>query len=220
MAAPSVITPDSGVRAYLDHIVVGVSDLDAGMAAFERMTSIAATRGGRHPARGTENALVSLGLGRYLELIAPGADATPSRELEQFRSLGQPTIVTWAVNVRDIAAARETLSQAGVMLGDEMPGSRVTSSGSTLEWSTAEVASPRISGAPFLIHWSAATEHPSTTSPAGCRLAALQVEDPAAADLSRALNVLRVSGVTVRRGDARISATLTSPRGTVVLHSR
>jgi hypothetical protein len=216
----SALAQRSGVRAYLDHIVVGVNDLDAGIAAFERMTAVTATRGGRHPARGTENALVSLGVGRYLELIAPRADATPSPDLEQFRSLEQPTIVTWAVNVSDIAAARERLSEAGVTLGDEAPGSRVTSSGVTLEWSTAEIALPRISGAPFLIHWSEATEHPSTASPAGCTLAALQVEDPAAADLSRALNALRVSGVTVRRGDARVSATLKSPRGIVALHSR
>jgi hypothetical protein len=218
--AASAPTQRSGVRGYLDHIVVGVSHLDAGIAAFERMTGVTATRGGRHPARGTENALVSLGVGRYLELLAPCAEATPSPDLDQFRPLEQPTIVTWAVNVSDIAAAREMLSEAGVMLGDETPGSRVTSSGTTLEWSTAHISSPQIATAPFFIQWSAATEHPSTTSPTGCALAALQVEDPAAADLSRALNVLRVSGVTVRRGVPRITAMIKCPRGLVKVVSR
>jgi hypothetical protein len=100
-----------------------------------------------------------------------------------------------------------------------MPGSRVTPSGATLQWSTADIQAPRIALAPFFIRWSASTEHPSTTSPSGCSLGALEVHDPAAADLSRALNALRVSAVTVRRGDPQISLTLKCPRGPVTLHS-
>ena len=84
-------------------------------------------------------------------------------------------------------------------MGDDVPGSRVTPAGSTLHWTTAGVLSPRIAGAPFFIHWRSATGHPSTTSPTGCAIVALEVSDPAAADLSRALHALRVSGVTVRR---------------------
>jgi hypothetical protein len=219
-AAAVAFTHTSAPRAHLDHIVVGVSQLDAGVAAFERMTGVTAVRGGQHPGRGTENALVSLGVGRYLELMAPRADAPASPELERLRSLEQPAIIAWAVNVSDMAAARQAIAAAGVTLGDETPGSRLTPSGATLQWSTADVSAPQISGAPFFIHWRGATEHPSITSPTGCTLAALQIEDPAAADLSRALHALRVSGVTVRRGNPRIIAALKCPLGTVEIGSR
>ena len=219
-AAAAALTQPPVLRARLDHLVVGVPRLDAGIASFERMTGVTAARGGQHPRRGTENALVSLGVGRYLELMAPRADATRSPELDELRALEQPTIVAWAVAVSDMAAARQAIAGVGVTLGADTPGSRVTPSGATLEWTTADISAPQIAGTPFFIRWSAATEHPSTTAPTGCTLAALQVEDPAAAELSRVLNALRVSGVTVRRGEARITAALKCPKGLVRIVSR
>ena len=57
------------------HLVVGVRSLPEGIAEFEQLTGIKAAVGGKHPGRGTENALVSLGEGRYLEIIAPQAGA-------------------------------------------------------------------------------------------------------------------------------------------------
>lgn len=207
------------VEAHLDHIVVGVRNLDEGVAAFERMSGVAAVRGGQHPARGTENALVSLGAGRYLELMAPRKDAAPSPDVERLRLLARLTIVGWAVAVRDMEAARRTAASAGVTFGNDVPGSRLTPAGTTLQWTTADLVAPRIAGAPFFIHWKLTTGHPSTTSPAGCSLAALEISDPAAADLSGALNALRVSGVTVRRGEPLTAAAITCANGRLTLTS-
>src|SRR5688572_3845719 len=64
--------------AQFDHLVIAVRSLEEGVAEFERLTGIKAGPGGRHPGRGTENALVSLGGGKYLEIIAPQAGATLS----------------------------------------------------------------------------------------------------------------------------------------------
>ena len=211
--------PPPALRAQVDHLVIGIRSLDEGVAAFERLTGVTAVRGGQHPNRGTENALVSLGAGRYLELIAPRAGVVPDPDLERLRSLANLTVTAWAVGVSDMDAARRTIAGAGVALGQDAPGSRVTPSGESLEWATADISSPRIPFAPFFIRW-VSTAHPSTTSPGGCALGALMVQDPAAAVLSRALNALRVSGVTIRQGEPQISVQLTCPRGTVTLHTR
>ncbi len=57
-----------GHRSGVDHIILGAANLEAGMAAFEKATGVMPVRGGAHPGRGTQNALVSLGDATYLEL--------------------------------------------------------------------------------------------------------------------------------------------------------
>ena len=85
--------------AGLDHILIGVPNLDDGIRAFEQATGVTPVRGGKHPSRGTENALVSLGRGAYIEIIAPQADAAPNEMVTQLRALHGPTLVGWAVHV-------------------------------------------------------------------------------------------------------------------------
>ena len=207
------------LRARIDHLVIGIRNLDEGVAEFERLSGVAAVRGGEHPARGTENALVSLGPGRYLELIAPRKNARASPDLDRMASLSALTLIGWAVNVSDMAAARRAMEAVGVTLSSDAPGSRITPSETKLEWVTADISAPPIVSAPFFIHWNS-TPHPSSTAPAGCSLLALEVRDPAAADLSRALDALRVAGVNVRRGNPQITASLECPHGTVTLRTR
>src|SRR6185295_9043739 len=99
--------------AGIDHIMIGVADLDAGIAAFERVTGVAPVRGGRHPMRGTENALVSLGGGAYLEIIAPQRDAQPNEMVTGLRTLKAPALVGWAVHVVDAKESAALLTRHG-----------------------------------------------------------------------------------------------------------
>jgi hypothetical protein len=54
---------------HIDHILLGIDDLDRGMDLFEQRSGVRPVQGGKHPG-GTHNALVSLGDGTYLEIIA------------------------------------------------------------------------------------------------------------------------------------------------------
>src|SRR3712207_8062190 len=60
---------DGRMRLALDHVILAVPDLDQAADRLERVLGLRATRGGRHPDLGTENALVPMG-GAYLELVA------------------------------------------------------------------------------------------------------------------------------------------------------
>ena len=184
-------------RAGIDHILIGVPNLEDGIRAFESATGVAAVRGGRHPSRGTENALVSLGHGAYIEIIAPQPNAEPNEFVTQLRALHAPAVMGWAVHVVDAGEAAKRLATAGFTPSKPQPGSRVTPQGATLEWTTFGVEKPQIATAPFFIQWGATT-HPSLTSPGGCAMTAFQISDPAAADLLRLLGTLGVK-VYVRK---------------------
>jgi len=68
----------------LDHVVIGVRDLDEAMQAFQQL-GFDVRPGGRHTGRGTHNALIRFGLD-YLELLAicDESEVTPSDEHGQF----------------------------------------------------------------------------------------------------------------------------------------
>ena len=163
----------------LDHILLGAASLEQGMAAFEETTGEKPLRGGHHPNAGTENALVSLGDGSYLEIIAPRAGSPTGDEfLDSMRSLNGLSIVGWAIHVSDAESARRRLERAGFPMTPPKPGSRVTPAGQTLEWVTFEPASSAIENAPFFIRWGDNTAHPSLTSPKGCTLESFEVSGP------------------------------------------
>ena len=178
--------------AGIDHIILGVPNLDEGMRAFETRTGVKPLRGGRHPLRGTENALVSLGGGVYLEIIAPQPEAKANEMVTALRALKRPTLVGWAVHVPEEKDAAAKLASAGFKVSAPMPGSRVTPEGKTLEWVTFVVEKPRGDAVPFFIRWGAATAHPSLTSPGGCTMTSFAIADPAGDELSKLLGALGV----------------------------
>jgi hypothetical protein len=217
LTVPLAPSPPSALHAQLDHLVVAVRSLSEGIAEFERLTGIRAGVGGRHPDRGTENALVSLGGGQYLEIIAPEAGAVLSSRDERMRQLDRLRIISWAVGVNDAEEAVASLALAGFATTPLKSGSRVTPSGERLDWTTFELVDPSPSSAPFFIRWSPSTKHPSTTAPAGCTLSQLTVQDPRSDRLSAALAALGVAGVTYAKGAPRIEATLRCGSKTAIL---
>ena len=69
----------------IDHIVYAVQDLSATMVQFEEKSGIKPIFGGFHKSFGTKNALVALGNGCYLELLA--ADDPSAPKLIAFESI-------------------------------------------------------------------------------------------------------------------------------------
>jgi hypothetical protein len=213
LAAVSLPAAAAAPAVQIDHILLGIDDLDRGVKAFEESTGVKPVYGGKHPG-GTHNALVSLGDGTYVEIIAIQKGVAPPDDfagLEQLRTL---TPVGWAVSSKDSAQLRSRLEAARMAVTEPAAGSRTTPAGKTLSWQTFGLKD-NFAEAPFFIVWSAQTAHPSTTSPGGCKLQQWRIASPHQKNLEQ---LRRTLDLHVDVADAKATSmqlSVSCPKGTV-----
>ncbi len=186
------VQESDGLSVQIDHIILAVADLEAGMDEFEELTGVRPVFGGEHPGRGTRNALVSLGPGTYLEVLALQEGI---EEVEDASGLAELTTLTpwgWAASTTDLEGTLALVGGNGFVPSGTASGSRATPDGGLLRWETASIQDPVLAGSPFFIEWSAESPHPAATSPGGCELEALKVMTPDHEGLGTFIGVLRL----------------------------
>lgn len=203
----------------VDHLVYATPDLDAGIAAIERLLGIRATAGGVHPRWGTRNALVALGPASFLEIIGPDP-AQPAPACPRpfgIDTLASPALVTWAAAVSDVDAFAARARQAGVRIGPVIDGRRTRPDGVVLEWRLTDPLTVVADGiVPFAIAWGA-TPHPALTAAPGATLVALRAEHPDAVNVERMLRGLGIDLAVTPGPRARLVALIEGRRGRVEL---
>jgi len=206
----------------LDHLIYAATDLDEAIAAFAQRLGVCAVRGGTHEALGTHNAIVPLGPGRYVELVAldPLNPSPPLPPPFGLASLSQPRLVTWAVRSQDIAADTRCAKRRGYDAGVTVPVSRTTPEGERLTWQLTVRPDGFGDGViPFVIDWGDA-HHPSRESQCGqdqCALQHLEAFHPRADAISGAIDALGVRLDVQLGATPHLRATLTGPAGTLEL---
>lgn len=206
----------------VDHLVVAAASLESGVAWIEERLGVHASAGGKHVAMGTHNALVGLGPGVYLEVIAIDPTlAPPARPrwyaLDDPRMRAElaesPALIHWAARTRDIET---DATRSPVDLGTILPMRR-----GDFEWRLTVPDDGHLPGrglVPTLIQWSG--RHPTDTlRDFGLRLTALAGEHPEPAPVRAALAALGFTEtlkVTYGRVP-RLAAMLRTPRGVVTL---
>jgi|SRR5579864_2111483 len=172
-----------GVPIDLDHILLGVSDLDDGIAWLEERSGIRAAFGGVHPGRGTRNALLSLGPRRYLEIIAPDPAQTEKASrganvsmVNKLHKLKEPRLIGWAVHTDDLANLVKRVVGAGIEIDHPRDGSRVRPDGKVLRWKSFSLKQDRGGLLAFFIEWSLDSVHPAQDAPSGCTIEAFAIE--------------------------------------------
>lgn len=206
-----------------DHLVVAARVLEEGVAWVESRLGVPMGPGGRHDTMGTHNRLVSLGPGRFLEVIAIDP-AAPAPERARWFALDTaatasrlergPALIHWVARTDDIegaigAAAAGASEILSLSRGDFRWKIGVPPSGSLAQAGTA----------PTFIQW--LTRHPAEVLPdAGCRLEALVLHHPTAV---ATLKVLRDAGLDADEplqaatAGVGLAARIRTPRGIVEL---
>jgi hypothetical protein len=201
----------------IDHLVVGTSVLEDGTEQMRQMTGVAPEFGGRHPGRGTQNALMGLGPRQYLELLAPVQDEQLNQSGSFLAELSDLTPLFWAVSTSDIDRTVQRLKAAGYQVTTPESGSRVQPDGTILKWRTSEIHGPGMELAPFFIEWGEGSVHPAKTSPGGCRLSSLELAALNPQDLEALVQTLGLD-VKVKAGKrSAIRIALDCPKGSVAL---
>ena len=178
------------VPTNLDHILLGVPDLDRGIAWMEEHSGVRAMFGGVHPGRGTRNALLSLGPLRYLEIIAPApAQLSAAGQAEsmgdQLKALTEPRLIGWAAHTVNLMEVVKKAAAAGIDIQNPRDGSRARPDGKILRWRSAALQTDFDGLLPFFIEWGPETIHPSQDAPAGCTVERFSIESPQVKEIRR-----------------------------------
>lgn len=159
---------------YVDHFVWITSNLFKEMERFEELLGITPEYGGRHEGRGTHNALVNLGEGCYLELIARDPAQQDNMPWIIANHSVDDGLIHWAWRADDIEEQVQQCHRMGWELGKIATGRRQRVDNSILEWKFTDPDFPREDFEPFLIEW-LSINHPSDTLPQECSLVSIEV---------------------------------------------
>jgi len=219
MVMPRVVMGEESVPTLIDHILLGCNDLQRGIDFVEERTGVRAAFGGVHPGRGTQNALLSLGERRYLEIIAPDPKQNASASHPQLGALTEPRLIGWAAHPGDLGSFAKKLGDAGVAFEGPTPGSRKRPDGRVLNWKTINLKDDRGGLLPFFIEWSADSKHPSEDAPHGCKLDSFSAASPNPDGLLQLLKTLGVE-MPVERGEKEHFLTkISSSKGSLEINS-
>jgi hypothetical protein len=134
----------------LDHIIIGVHDLDAAAQQFHHNLGLLPSGGGIHPIGGTANRIIVIG-DTYLELIAIYQPEEAQESIRQRLAQGQGYL-NFVLSSSDIEADSQALRQRGVAVLGPTPGSLRSADGRMRAWSRVDIERPDLTQHyPFII---------------------------------------------------------------------
>ncbi len=152
----------------LDHVsyAVKATELAVTVQRLGQLLGAAFVDGGRHPRFGTQNFILPLAGGTYIEVVSPldhpSAELAPFRNAVYQRAEAGGGWMGWVVQVKDIEPMAERLGRPAV------PGHRHRPDGTDITWKQIGlldlIEDPQL---PYFISWNDIKQHPSVgfTSP-------------------------------------------------------
>ncbi len=203
----------------VDHLVYAVPNLKKAVTELKKRLGVAPVMGGQHRSRGTHNALVHLGKGCYLEVIAPDPDndTFSGQRWMGLDLISKPRITRWAVKSNNLNRDRAYLATVDPRLGDLKGGSRKKPDGSKLIWkASVTLPDPEVEVLPFVIDWKG-VEHPTSSLPQTCNLVELRGTHPTPFLIETAIHSLNIDMKLGVADETSLTAVIETPNGIVEL---
>ncbi len=203
----------------VDHLVYAVPNLKKAITELKKRLGVEPVIGGHHRSQGTHNALVHLGKGCYLEVIAPDPDndTFSGQRWMGLDLISKPCITRWAVKTNNLNRDRAYLSVVDPQLGTLKGGSRKKPDGSKLIWkATTALPDPAVELLPFVIDWKGG-DHPTKSLPQVCKLVELRSTHPTPFMIETAIHSLNIDMKLGVADEVSITAVIQTPDGTVEL---
>lgn len=141
----------------IDHIIIGVNDLEKAAAQFEQKLGLLVSGGGIHPSGGTANRIIVIG-DTYLELIAVRVPEEAQQSMLDRLAKGEGYL-NCVLGSNDIAADAEAMRKRGISIIGPTPGQLRAADGRTRGWSRIDIEQPVLAQRyPFLIQHDSAGE--------------------------------------------------------------
>ena len=209
-------------RIVLDHIAINCATLAEGVDWIQGKLGVRVPLGGKHPIMNTHNAVMSLGEGIYLEIIAADPEAGPAErprwfglddpEVKARLAASGPYLSAYICRSDDVA---ETVRLAKTDLGKVYTMRR-----GDLVWQIGirdDGAAPMGGLHPIIIQWPNGPHVSTRMADLGCRLKEIIVRPPNVEAMQSAFTAIGAGGlVTIkppRRGAELLEAILVRPDG-------
>lgn len=220
-------SPSAEIPAKFDHVIVAIDTLARGIALLRDLTGVTPRlagahfgRGsGAHPGRGMQSAILGLGPGRYLLLVAPDPhDTMGARLVGTFATDLTLTPIGWAVRTSDVDSVRAALLARGLPAAPVRNYELRRPDGATLRWRALMPWEGLTTVPPFFIEWDPSSPYlAEDDAPAGCTLAGLTLAFPQSDSLRAQLDRAGVRVSVSRAARQAIDLTLDCPAGRVRL---
>ena len=176
----------------IDHVIIGVQNLEKAATQFSQKLGLAVSGGGIHPTGGTANRIIVIG-DTYLELIAIHDPAEAQQSMLDRLAI-QEGYLNFVLASNDIEADSKAMVKRGIPMLGPTPGSLRAADGRSRGWSRINIERPDLAQRyPFIIQHDSAGEErrfrlAGWTTPPEHALGAVQVRSAtiAVADLAEA----------------------------------
>ena len=203
------------MKKKIDHLVYCVPDLQKGMDEIEKQFGVAPVYGGQHLTQGTHNALLNLGEGSYLELLAidPKNDSISDPRWMGIDLMKKSKMTRWAIKSVDFEQEISILKKANFELGKALTGSRKTSTSTLLNWQMSlPLPSPEVEILPFILDWKDSI-HPTENLNPKCRLLEIRATHPNPELIQKTLVSLEAEIKIERSNSISLVAKIKTPNG-------
>jgi glyoxalase-like protein len=202
----------------LDHLALGVNDLEKGTAYLEAELGVRLTIRNHHPGQGTRMMGLPLGNRQYLELLAPdpGQPGIENPLLSTVRKYRTPTVIGWAAAAGDIEVLAARLQSGGYEFEN---GETLIVPADGERWSLQWMQVKGYLGGvvPWLVGSSPSSAYVSVGKPSGCQLLELKLEHPRAEKINNLFKALKLRARVTSAPVEKVTARLRTPKGEVVL---